>query len=68
MSSWSVEKNKISNVFIHTGGSAKLFPCRVSAWSEDLVTYVRGEVSRDECAELLKRVRENRNLKIVKIA
>jgi hypothetical protein len=68
MSSWSVEKNKISNVFIHTGGSAKLLPCRVSAWSEDLATYVRGDVSRDECAELLKRVRENRNLKIVKIA
>jgi hypothetical protein len=68
MSSWSVEKNKLSNVFIHTGGSAKLFPCRVSAWSEDLRTYVRGEVSRDECAELLKRVRENRDLEIVKIA
>jgi hypothetical protein len=67
MSSWSVEKNKLCNVFIHTGGSAKLFPCRVSAWSEDLVTYVRGDVSRDECARLLKRVRENRDLKIVKM-
>ena len=68
MSSWSVEKNKLPSAFIHTGGSAKLFPCRLSAWSEDLATYVRGDVSRDECAELLKRVRENRNLKIVKIA
>ena len=67
MSSWSVEKNELSNVFIHTGGSAKLFPCRLSAWSEDLRTYVRQDVSRDECARLLKRVRENRDLKIVKL-
>ena len=67
MSSWSVEKNKLSNVFIHTGGSAKLFPCRVSAWSEDLRTFVREDVSRDEAAKLLKRVRENRDLKIVKL-
>ena len=68
MSSWSVEKNKLPSAFIHTGGSAKLFPCRLSAWSKDLRTFVREDVSRDEAAKLLKRVRENRNLKIVKIA
>ena len=68
MSSWSVKKNEMPNVFIYTERSSKLFSCRVSAWSEDLKTYVRGEVSRDECAELLKRVRENRDLEIVKIA
>ena len=67
MSSWSVKKNQMPNVFIFTGGSAKFFSCRVSAWSEDLKTFVREDVSRGEAAKLLKRVREDCDLKIVKL-
>ena len=67
MSSWSVKKNAMPNVFIYTGRSSKLFSCRVSAWSEDLKTFVREDVSRGEAAKLLKRVRQTRNLKIVKL-
>jgi len=67
MSSWSVKKNEMPNVFIYTGRSSRLFSCRVSAWSEDLRDFVRQDLSRDEAARLLKRVRENRNLKIAKM-